>query len=227
MNRKILLLTLLTFAICINAKAQTQSTTITDPTFKKPKKTNVIVTLSYGAAFRIAKTDPNLDPIQKSLVSDLKSGSSFDANLYFLLRNRSFALGLKYNQFNSSASYSGVELNDKIVFIGPSYMITNGEDQSIGEFSFEIAAGYMSYTSTVPIADFKITGASLGVAIGGGYHFRINEHILLGPSLNLLAGTIREADITENGVTRTIKLEDDNAEGLARIDLNVSAKFRF
>lgn len=231
MNKNLLLLLFMSFGTYTATKAQNQPTTTTPSTDlssqSKPKKTNVIATLSYGAAFRTAKTPANLDPISKSLVEDIKSGSSFDANLYFLFRNRTSALGLKYNQFNATASYSGVELKDKIVYIGPSYMITAREGQPVGEFSLEMSLGYMRYTTEVPLTGFKITGASVGVAIGGGYHFRINEHILIGPSLNYLSATIREAEVTENGRTTTIKLEDDEAEGLGRIDLNLSAKFRF
>jgi hypothetical protein len=233
MNKNLLLLLFMSFGTYTATKAQNQPTTTpsTDLSSQsKPKKTNVIATLSYGAAFRISKSAPSTDADFNTVVSDVKSGSSIDLNLYFLFRNRTSALGLKYNQFTSSASSRNWGINDRITFIGPAYLITAPEDKETGEFSLEIALGYMGLKEDItnsPVGPFKLSGSTFGASVAGNYHFRINKNILLGPQINLLTGTIKEFEKTQNGRTEALKLPDNGAEGLTRIDLSISAKFRF
>lgn len=229
--RKKLLLFFIAFGICTFSSAQNQTTPSTDLNNQvKPKKTIMIATISYGAAFRVSQSATDPDPNFNAVVSDLKSGSSFEANVYFLLKNRTSAIGLKYNQFTSSASSATYQINDKITFIGPAYLITADEGRETGEFSLDLAIGYMGLREEIensPVGKFKLSGSSFGLSLGANYHFRITKNILVGPQINLLAGSIKEFELEKaNGKIESFKLENNTSEGLTRIDLCISAKFR-
>jgi hypothetical protein len=250
MSKKLLALTLLSLGVYTNsiAQEQTPAPVVEVPTPVQQKSPVVVITASYGLAYRLAEVATNLPSNLKDAVSDLKSGSYFDTNLYVLLKGGQYGIGLKYNQFNSNSSYIQIvqgipnnltlspssqsfkiDVNQKITFIGPS-MLFNYSDNKTGVFSSEIALGYMGLVneeSNALIGNFVTSGSTLGLAFGADYHFKISENFLIGPQLKILVGAIRELKLeTPDGRVETIKL-DKEPEGLGRLDLGISAKFRF
>jgi hypothetical protein len=243
MSKKLLALTLLSLGVYTNSIAQEQTPVpvVEVPTPVQQKPPVVVITASYGLAYRLAKVDPNLPSNLKDAVSDIKSGSYFDANLYILLKGREIGIGLKYNQFSSSSSYIisnlsegsitnfKIDVNQKITFIGPSVLFNSFENK-VGVFSGELALGYMGLEnkeSNALVGEFLTSGSNLGMAVGANYHFKISENFLLGPQMNILVGALRELKLeAPDGKVETVKL-DKEPEGLGRFDLGISAKFRF
>jgi hypothetical protein len=230
MKKNLLVLSLVAFGIGASALAQNQTTVTTPFTNQNndwaPK---VILTASYGKSFKVAKTAAGLNPELKSAVTDLKSGSSFDLNAFVLFRNRKSAVGFKYNQFQSNTSSFTYKADEKITFIGPAFLFCP-EGNEVGQGNLVVAAGYMGYKQNWKIfgeVPFELTGSTFGLSAGGGYHFKITKNVLVGPQVNFLLGTIRKFNQNfADGTKTSFTLEENNAEGLHRIDLSVSLKIR-
>jgi hypothetical protein len=230
MKKNLLVLSLLTFGISFSVLAQTQTTVTTSFTRQNndwaPK---VIVIASYGKSFKLAKTAAGLNNELKNAVTDLKSGNSFDLNAFVVLRNKRSAVGLKYNQFQSNTSSFTYKVDEKNTFIGPAFLFCP-KGNEVGQGNLEVAAGYMGYKQNWIIAGevpFELTGSTFGLSAGGGYHFKITKNVLVGPQVNFLVGTIRKFDQNfADGTKTSFTLEENNAEGLHRIDLSISAKIR-
>lgn len=207
------------------------------------KTSKFLVTANVGQSFRVASSPDGLNSEQKEYLKKLKSGLSYDISAYYLKEGRT-GFGLKYNVYKSSGTIHNQQItldNGAIVtgdfsdditisFIGPSFILTEGEHARVGEANLELALGYLSYQnkSTIIGSPLKITGANLGMIGGMGYHFRITPHFLLGPQVNFVGGVLKKFKYKyPDGSTETIKLKDDEFENLWRIDLAIGAKFRF
>ncbi|MBF4493110.1 hypothetical protein IR010_11205 [Flavobacterium sp. MR2016-29] len=207
------------------------------------KPSGFLLAANIAQSFRVASSPDGLNSEQKEYLKKLKSGVSYDISAYYLKEGKT-GFGLKYNVYKSSGTIDnqiiteddGTEYNGSftdditISFIGPSFIMTEDERARVGEANLELALGYLSYQnkSTVFGSPVKITGSNLGVIGGMGYHFRITPHFLVGPQVNFVGGVLKKLKYKyEDGSTETIKLGDDDFENLWRIDLAISAKFRF
>ena len=55
----------------------------------------------------------------------------------------------------------------------------------------------------------------------------IAKNFSIGGKAGLLMGALSEVKVSSGGMSQTIKLEDDNREGLSRFDLSVTLKSHF
>ena len=210
---------------------------------KSYKRSKFLILANIAQSFRVAGTPSGLNSEQKKYIKQLKSGLSYDISTYYLKDSES-GFGLKYNVYLSDGIIKNQPLvlqdgttirgdftdDIKIAFIGPSFIMSQNENAKLGEANLEIALGYMSYVnnSTVIGAPTKISGGNLGMIGGMGYHFRLIPSVLLGPQVNFAGGVLRKLKFKyPDGTEETVKLDEDNFENLWRIDLALSAKFRF
>lgn len=202
-----------------------------------------IITTNYGLAFRVGKTPDNIDSSLKSVIKDLKSGSSFDISMYYRLKGNG-GIGLKYNQFNSSGSSDNVTytfpngnqekgylgINNKIFYIGPSFIIDSFDSNSKHQGLLDLSIGYIGYRDQMKIIDenFNLKGGNLGLVGSLGYRYCLSKFISVGPQVNFVGGTIKKFKMTgENGYSSEIKFSGDEGESLWRIDLTIGATFNF
>lgn len=212
-----------------------------EPQTPKEKEPKFIVFANIGQSFRLAETPDGLTSEQRKYVKELKSGLSYDFSAYYVNKDKGY--GLKYNVYRSSnertspidfdpvISGSGSYSDDiTITYIGPSFILTEGQNARLGEAFLEVSLGYMAYKNeaTTSMERFTLKRATLGMFAGGGYHFRLNKQFLIGPQVTFVGGMLRKLDVEySNGTSTTIKLDEEEYENLWRIDLSVSAKFRF
>ncbi len=210
---------------------------------KSYKRSKFLILANIAQSFRVAGTPSGLNSEQKKYIKQLKSGLSYDISAYYL-KDSERGFGLKYNVYLSDGIIKNQPLvlqdgttirgdftdDIKIAFIGPSFIMSQNENAKLGEANLEIALGYMSYinNSTFIGAPIKISGGNLGMIGGMGFHFRLIPNVLLGPQINFAGGVLRKLKFKyPDGTEETIKLDEDNLENLWRIDLALSAKFRF
>jgi len=234
-------ITLFIFLFSVAASAQTPQT---PETKTSNSDTHFIGTASVGAAFRIASSPKGLGKAVEDYVDGLKSGISYDASVYYRIKQKDFGFGVKFNAFNSSGTLSNQELTDidgttgigstsdaiTITFIGASYIIDKYKPSTRHEFNAEVALGYMGYKddSRIFANKYKITGSTLGMDVTVGYKYRVFKNFSLGPQVGFLGGVIKKFDVKgSNGYHTTLKLDKDNYESLWRIDLSLSAIYRF
>lgn len=138
-------------------------------------------------------------------------------------------LGLKFNRYSASAQTSpaGVYLStkDRIIFIGPSFLYSNFERETPHKIYYDMAIGYVQYTSNTFVNTKKIEnkGSALGLYSTIGYQYAVNRSFLIGPQIGFGLGVLKS--YTENGVRKT--LGNGEKEGLGRVSLAATATIRF
>lgn len=224
MKRKLSILALAA-AFSLPCKAQESSVAVEVENVKQSK---VTVMASAGYAWRTAKIPSGTAYYLKNHFEKLTSGFNFDISAYHRI-GPNMGLGLKFNRYSASAQTSpaGVYLStkDRIIFIGPSFMYSNFERETPHKIYYDMAIGYVQYTSNTFVNTQKIEnkGSALGLYSTIGYQYAINRSFLIGPQIGFGLGVLKS--YTENGVRKT--LGNGEKEGLGRVSLAATATIRF
>ena len=224
MKRKLSILALAA-AFSLPCKAQESSVAVEVENVKQSK---VTVMASAGYAWRTAKIPSGTAYYLKNHFEKLTSGFNFDISAYHRI-GPNMGLGLKFNRYSASAQTSpaGVYLStkDRIIFIGPSFMYSNFERETPHKIYYDMAIGYVQYTSNTFVNTQKIEnkGSALGLYSTIGYQYAVNRSFLIGPQIGFGLGVLKS--YTENGVRKT--LGNGEKEGLGRVSLAATATLRF
>ena len=212
-------------AFSLPCKAQESSVAVKVENVKQSK---VTVMASAGYAWRTAKIPSGTAYYLKNHFEKLTSGFNFDISAYHRI-GPNMGLGLKFNRYSASAQTSpaGVYLStkDRIIFIGPSFMYSNFERETPHKIYYDMAIGYVQYTSNTFVNTQKIEnkGSALGLYSTIGYQYAVNHSFLIGPQIGFGLGVLKS--YTENGVRKT--LGNGEKEGLGRVSLAATATIRF
>ena len=224
MKRKLSILALVA-AFSLPCKAQESSVAVEVENVKQSK---VTVMASAGYAWRTAKIPSGTAYYLKNHFEKLTSGFNFDISAYHRI-GPNMGLGLKFNRYSASAQTSpaGVYLStkDRIIFIGPSFLYSNFERETPHKIYYDMAIGYVQYTSNTFVNNQKIEnkGSALGLYSTIGYQYAVNRSFLIGPQIGFGLGVLKS--YTENGVRKT--LGNGEKEGLGRVSLAATATIRF
>ena len=224
MKRKLSFLALAA-AFSLPCKAQESSVAVEVENVKQSK---VTVMASAGYAWRTAKIPSGTAYYLKNHFEKLTSGFNFDISAYHRI-GPNIGLGLKFNRYSASAQTSpaGVYLStkDRIIFIGPSFLYSNFERETPHKIYYDMAIGYVQYTSNTFVNTQKIEnkGSALGLYSTIGYQYAVNRSFLIGPQIGFGLGVLKS--YTENGVRKT--LGNGEKEGLGRVSLAATATIRF
>ena len=224
MKRKLSFLALAA-AFSLPCKAQESSVEVKVENVKQSK---VAIMASAGYAWRTAEIDGSITYPFRSHVEKITSGFHFDISAYHRIAPN-MGLGLKFNRYSASAetSLGGVYLStkDRIIFIGPSFLYSNFERETPHKIYYDMAIGYVQYTSNTFVNTQKIEnkGSALGLYSTIGYQYAVNRSFLIGPQIGFGLGVLKS--YTENGVRKT--LGNGEKEGLGRVSLAATATIRF
>lgn len=224
MKRKLSFLVLVA-AFSLPCKAQESSVAVEVENVKQSK---ITVMASAGYAWRTAKIPSGTAYYLKNHFEKLTSGFNFDISAYHRI-GPNMGLGLKFNRYSASAQTSpaGVYLStkDRIIFIGPSFLYSNFERETPHKIYYDMAIGYVQYTSNTFVNTQKIEnkGSALGLYSTIGYQYAVNRSFLIGPQIGFGLGVLKS--YTENGVRKT--LGNGEKEGLGRVSLAATATIRF
>ena len=224
MKRKLSFLALAA-AFSLPCKAQESSVAVEVENVKQSK---VTVMASAGYAWRTAKIPSGTAYYLKNHFEKLTSGFNFDISAYHRI-GPNMGLGLKFNRYSASAQTSpaGVYLStkDRIIFIGPSFLYSNFERETPHKIYYDMAIGYVQYTSNTFVNTQKIEnkGSALGLYSTIGYQDAVSRSFLIGPQIGFGLGVLKS--YTENGVRKT--LGNGEKEGLGRVSLAATATIRF
>ena len=224
MKRKLSILALAA-AFSLPCKAQESSVAVEVENVKQSK---VTVMASAGYAWRTAKIPSGTAYYLKNHFEKLTSGFNFDISAYHRI-GPNMGLGLKFNRYSASAQTSpaGVYLStkDRIIFIGPSFLYSNFERETPHKIYYDMAIGYVQYTSNTFVNTQKIEnkGSALGLYSTIGYQYAVNRSFLIGPQIGFGLGVLKS--YTENGVRKTFG--NGEKEGLGRVSLAATATIRF
>jgi hypothetical protein len=224
MKRKLSFLALAaTFSL--PCKAQESSVVVEVENVKQSK---VAIMASAGYAWRTAEIPSGTAYFLKNHLEKLTSGFHFDISAYHRIAPN-MGLGLKFNRYSASAQTSlgaaYFSTKDRIIFIGPSFMYSTFDMDTPHKFYWDVAIGYLQYTSDsfVNIRKIEAKGSTIGLYSTIGYQYAVNRSFLIGPQLGFGLGALKS--YTENGVSKS--LGKNEKEGLGRVSLAATATIRF
>ena len=224
MKRKLSFLALAA-AFSLPCKAQESSVAVEVENVKQSK---VTVMASAGYAWRTAEIDGSITYPFRSHVEKITSGFHFDISAYHRIAPN-MGLGLKFNRYSASAQTSlgaaYFSTKDRIIFIGPSFMYSTFDMDTPHKFYWDVAIGYLQYTSDsfVNVRKIEAKGSTIGLYSTIGYQYAVNRSFLIGPQLGFGLGALKS--YTENGVSKS--LGKNEKEGLGRVSLAATATIRF
>lgn len=206
------------------------------------KAGNFLVKADFNYAYRLGKIEDGGNQQLRTYLKNLKSGYSYDLSAYYMYDTHT-GLGLKYNAFKSSGTFGTTfvtapngqtgygELSDDITIsyyaLSSIFDLLKNSDKH--HVNFEASLGYMHYKDDAKIlGDYTITGGSFGAELSIDYQYEIFQNFTAGPKVAFLTGGVKKFKIKgPNDYSETQKLEDDKSESLLRLDLGVSASYRF
>ena len=224
MKRKLSFLALAA-AFSLPCKAQESSVEVKVENVKQSK---VSIMASAGYAWRTAEIDGSITYPFRSHVEKITSGFHFDISAYHRIAPN-MGLGLKFNRYSASAQTSlgaaYFSTKDRIIFIGPSFMYSTFDMDTPHKFYWDVAIGYLQYTSDsfVNVRKIEAKGSTIGLYSTIGYQYAVNRSFLIGPQLGFGLGALKS--YTENGVSKS--LGKNEKEGLGRVSLAATATIRF
>ena len=224
MKRKLSILALAA-AFSLPCKAQESSVEVKVENVKQSK---VAIMASAGYAWRTAEIPSGTAYFLKNHLEKLTSGFHFDISAYHRIAPN-MGLGLKFNRYSVSAQTSlgaaYFSTKDRIIFIGPSFMYSTFDMDTPHKFYWDVAIGYLQYTSDsfVNIRKIEAKGSTIGLYSTIGYQYAVNRSFLIGPQLGFGLGALKS--YTENGVSKS--LGKNEKEGLGRVSLAATATIRF
>jgi hypothetical protein len=116
--------------------------------------------------------------------------------------------------------------NITINFIGPLMGIRLLNRNKKNCLLLNLGIGYLSYKDkAVLIYNYTINGSTLGLCWDIGYDIGIYKNLIIGFQLSYMNGTLTQYKLSDGIHTDNIKLEKDNYESLARIDLTIGIRF--
>ena len=196
---------------------------------------NFWLSFGVGRSYRFGEIDPQLSYPMRAYTEKLKRGTVLGINaIYFI--GYSSGLGLNYSRFITSNSLEDTQLfnivgeevtgnvadNIAISYIGPSYAARLNSLDKKHSLTGCFGIGFMKYCDVGEyVANFSITGQSVGVLLDVGYNYNISENIAFGIQTSFLGGTLTNYELEYGGRNRTVSLEEDKYESLGRADFSI------
>lgn len=192
----------------------------------KPEFSHWRIAVNGGWSYRLSPVANGLTPAQKDHIKKLKSGFSFNCDVTYYITEM-LGIGAEYDLFKTSYSSSLGKDDISISFFGPTFSMRFFNQSKTNYWLMNYTLGYMGYKDKGENALLSGTlkGGTLGLGLGIGYDFVISKNWSAGIQLSLLAGSLSEYElIGNNGAIQTIKLEKDEYEGLARMNISVGLR---
>lgn len=199
------------------------------------------IDISGGYSYMTAPIHSSVDPGLRSYLKELKSGRHFGAAMSIFF-SESVGLGLNYSYMNTRNGadissydaetgnvYYGRLVDDiTIQFFAPSLNTRILFGKNDMAFNANLGIGYVAYENEAVVFDaMYIKAGTAGILFHLGLDIPVNKNIAFGISASYLSAALSSYTITEGGVSSKVELEEDNLEGISRIDLSAGLRFNF
>ena len=201
--------------------------------------TSVHISGSYVFSRRTAPISNDLPEFLQDYYAELSGGRGFQGRFHVFV-SPNFAIGAKVSTFNSSygvlAEFQFDESPDSVVigefntdvsllFIGPSIMGRYYFQDPSFLINYSFSIGYLRFKQEEFIVDTDILyeGSSLGLNGDFGLEYLLAPNVAIGIGVGFDIGTVSNIDITIDGQTDSVELEDP--EGLGRISFFTGLRF--
>lgn len=208
------------------------------PAVRKYEWQHVRIGLSGGYGRRLNKISDQIPEQYRDYYSKQKNGYQFNAIIQYFF-NESYGLGATYRCFKSKTEYSNSYTTNSywgqyiiseykrdfitITYIAPVFSVRFYDATNSDALLMNYSAGYLEYYDQCA-NNVTLKGNTLGLSLGIGYDFRVNENFAIGLDANYISGVISELTVTENRHSSTVKLDGGNKEGLHRLDFSIGLR---
>lgn len=190
---------------------------------------------------RTAPISASLSEDEQDYYRELKGGRGFQAKFHAFV-SPAFAIGAQVSTLKSShsilAEFEFEEYPDSVVigdfsttvsllFIGPSIMGRYYFPNPSFLINYTFSLGYLKFTQEDFIIDTDVLfeGSSLGMNGDFGLEYLLSPNIAIGIGAGFGLGAVFNVDVTVNGQTESVDLEE--AEGLGRVSFFTGLRFHF
>jgi len=218
-----------------------------------PENTKWRITARGGYGNRVANFDDAKETIVQNgfdkkstdkYVKSLKQGYDIGGRVHYMFWEKT-GLGLDYSFFNSSGEISGyvqsydafglnnifLKISDDIFtsYVGASVMSESRIGKSNFYATFQTSIGYLSYRDEVLTNYYPtlISGSSIGIRFEGGIEYFVLPNMSVGTSVGYFNSTLTKIKIDDGTNSQEIKLEDEQKESLARLNLFLNLSLYF
>ena len=154
--------------------------------------------------------------------------------------SENIGIGARYTRFRTSGELRSAPLQDlttgqmrfgkisddiAVRFIGPSFNTRVSAPDRKSHFISGVSVGHLAYRNNATVLDdFTLTGNTWGLVWDLGADVALSEHMSLGFTLSYTLGRLSQLNLNDGRRNRTIKLDEDELEGLSRIDLTIGLR---
>lgn len=195
---------------------------------------------SAGWVYDLSQIDNSYPDFLKEYYRRLKSGYYIKGEIAYFFSLTS-GVGLIVDHFGSSANENNVSYvdNNGIVISGSlhdeinmNYIAPSFESRFINSsetvfFTNNLSIGFIDYkqTSLIINESYLIEGKTLGWGGNIGVDMILSPKATIGLNVEILISNLRNVDVTYNGITQNIDLQDNEIINLSRI--GIGGTFRF
>ncbi|MCF8303792.1 MAG: hypothetical protein K9I94_11000 [Bacteroidales bacterium] len=218
-------------------KVKKEKTRVNDPEVEKSKVLRFA--LEGGYSQRLAKISEGISGEMKQYIRQLKSGYHIGGQISYYITSE-IALGARASLFQSSNRVDNVYIEDtqgnrrygemsdeiSIIYLGPSFLATiPNKHHSPNAFTACFSLGYIGYYDRgMMIYPVDINGNTIGLTYEIGYDIKIDKNFMLGLNASVIAGILTKYDLRYGTATQTVELEEDQYEGLTRLDFSIGIR---
>jgi hypothetical protein len=198
------------------------------------------LSFSGGLSYLTSEMSDDIPDDFEGYYNELKSGKHItaDFNYYF---TEKFGAGLRYSRFRTSNSMDNIYITDHLgvtrtgklsddittSFYGAMFSVRFRNRNNNGALMLGASSGFIDYRNyAVMVDDLKISGSTFGHVFDAGYEIATGRNLLIGIQVSLTLGYLTTITV-ENGVEKEIiQLENDNFEGMNRVDFALGIRFQ-
>ena len=172
-------------------------------------------------------------------LKDLKKGYNLGVDASYFI-SETVGFGIKFSSFGADNQLASVTMDHDgdgvmstgpmsdditITFVGPSYS-TRFVSTKGNAFITSLALGYLGYMDHAKLFDyaFDLKGGTLGIAFDIGYDIKLSDRLSLGAQCSLFRGTLTSITQDYGSYSRKVDLDEDEYEGLSRLDFSVGLR---
>jgi hypothetical protein len=218
--------------------ARTQPATV-QPAPTPPAQQDFRLALNGGWSWQTAKISNSLNSFERDYLEKLKSGFHYGGEFDFFV-GEATAVSIQFNQFHSSNSANASAqlangsivtgtLSDKIdiMYVAPGIMWRVQSPTKINAFLFGLSLGYMHYKDEGNfLTSTEVSGNNFGISYDLGYDIGLSKSTALGLGFSWKIGTLTSVRMTQNGISQTVKFNDNERLGIGHLDLSLGLRFR-
>lgn len=181
-----------------------------------------------GLGYRLARPQINSTQAELEYVKDLKSGTAFGTEIYFLRWNK-IGVGMRYDMYMSRGAMNQYNKDDiRISFTGASVVYHTKLKNEKNELITGFWLGYQPYKNKAvrDSVDTRLSAKTMGWGVSVGVSHQLSKKFAISLTGACFLSTAYKLKQTVRGREEEIELSYDHVKDLTRASLTLGLTFR-